>query len=37
MQGEYALLLAKAPFGLGLSEAQVERIAQMSLENRFKG
>ncbi|THU92303.1 adenosine deaminase-like protein [Dendrothele bispora CBS 962.96] len=33
--GEYALLLAKAPYGLGLSEDEVARIAQMSMESRF--
>jgi len=36
MIGEYALLLAKPPFGLGLPEAQVERIAKMSFEIKFK-
>ncbi|KAK7461280.1 hypothetical protein VKT23_008456 [Stygiomarasmius scandens] len=33
--GEYALLLAKAPYGLGLSEDEVTRIAKMSMESRF--
>ncbi|TFK58367.1 adenosine deaminase-like protein, partial [Pluteus cervinus] len=32
---EYALLLAKAPLGLGLSEGDVEKIARMSMEHRF--
>ena len=34
--GEYALLLAKPPFGLGLTEDQVKRVGEMSLEARFK-
>ncbi|KAF9527119.1 hypothetical protein CPB83DRAFT_895548 [Crepidotus variabilis] len=33
---EYALLIARPPFGLGLNEAQVKRIAEMSLEAAFK-
>ncbi|KJA20521.1 hypothetical protein HYPSUDRAFT_142021 [Hypholoma sublateritium FD-334 SS-4] len=33
--GEYALLLAAKPLGLGLSEAQVARIAAMSMSHRF--
>ncbi|KAI0697149.1 hypothetical protein BC835DRAFT_1405734 [Cytidiella melzeri] len=33
--GEYSLLLAAPPLGLGLSQAEVERIARMSLESRF--
>lgn len=33
--GEYALLLAKPPFGLGLGREHVRRIAQMSMEARF--
>ncbi|KAK7048095.1 adenosine deaminase-like protein [Favolaschia claudopus] len=32
---EYALLLAPAPLGLGLSEDAVRRIARMSLDNRM--
>ncbi|KAJ7920821.1 hypothetical protein B0H13DRAFT_2249666 [Mycena leptocephala] len=32
---EYALLLAKAPLGLGLSETEVHRIAGMSMDNRM--
>ncbi|KAJ7366534.1 Metallo-dependent hydrolase [Mycena albidolilacea] len=32
---EYALLLAPAPLGLGLSEAEVHRIAGMSMDNRM--
>ncbi|KAI0344022.1 adenosine deaminase-like protein [Trametopsis cervina] len=33
--GEYALLLAAPPIGLGLSATEVERIARMSMESRF--
>jgi len=33
--GEYALLLAERPLGLGLTEDEVSRIAAMSLECRF--
>ncbi|KAI0085684.1 Metallo-dependent hydrolase [Irpex rosettiformis] len=33
--GEYALLLAAPPLGLGLVEAEVERIARMSMKSRF--
>ncbi|KIY52855.1 Metallo-dependent hydrolase [Fistulina hepatica ATCC 64428] len=36
LTAEYALLLAAQPLGLGLSENDVRRIAQMSLECRFK-
>ncbi|KAJ7242880.1 hypothetical protein B0H12DRAFT_1055486 [Mycena haematopus] len=32
---EYALLLARAPLGLGLSETEVHRIAGMSMDNRM--
>ncbi|KAF9547257.1 Metallo-dependent hydrolase [Agrocybe pediades] len=32
---EYALLLAKPPYGLGLTEDQVRMIAEMSLKARF--
>jgi len=34
--GEYALLMAAAPLGLGLSEAEITRVAQMGMESRFK-
>ncbi|KAL4071121.1 hypothetical protein V8B97DRAFT_1964093 [Scleroderma yunnanense] len=33
--GEYALLLAKPPLGLGLNHEQVRRIAQMGMDARF--
>ncbi|KDR72171.1 hypothetical protein GALMADRAFT_158934 [Galerina marginata CBS 339.88] len=33
---EYALLLARPPYGLGLSEEQVRRVGEMSLEARFR-
>jgi adenosine deaminase len=33
--GEYALLLAKAPLGFGLSPDEVRRIARMSMASRF--
>ncbi|KAJ7726428.1 Metallo-dependent hydrolase [Mycena maculata] len=33
--GEYALLLAAPPLGLGLSEAEVRRIAEMGMGARF--
>ncbi|KAF9491596.1 adenosine deaminase-like protein [Pleurotus eryngii] len=33
--GEYALLMAAPPIGLGLKEAEVTRIAEMSLRSRF--
>ncbi|KAJ6511962.1 Metallo-dependent hydrolase [Mycena vitilis] len=33
---KYALLLAQAPLGLGLSEIEVERIAGMSMANRMQ-
>jgi len=32
---EYALLLAKPPFGLGLSEDEVRKVAKGSLKGRF--
>ncbi|KAK0198416.1 hypothetical protein F5146DRAFT_948909 [Armillaria mellea] len=35
MLGEYALLMASAPLGLGLSEDDVRRIAEMSMKCRF--
>ncbi|KAH8101401.1 Metallo-dependent hydrolase [Cristinia sonorae] len=34
--GEYALLMAAPSFGLGLSEAEITRIAQMGMDSRFK-
>ncbi|KAJ7133384.1 Metallo-dependent hydrolase [Mycena epipterygia] len=34
--GEYALLMAKQPLGLGLSEDEVRRIAEMGMAARFK-
>ncbi|KAL4254947.1 Adenosine/adenine deaminase [Abortiporus biennis] len=34
--GEYALLMAPAPIGLGLSEQEVERIAKMGMDSRFR-
>ncbi|KAH9891156.1 Metallo-dependent hydrolase [Cubamyces lactineus] len=33
--GEYALLLAAPPFGLGLTQAEVEKIAKMGMDSRF--
>ncbi|KAH9836646.1 Metallo-dependent hydrolase [Rhodofomes roseus] len=33
--GEYALLMAAPPLGLGLSEEEIRRVAQMGLECRF--
>lgn len=33
---EYSLLLAKAPYGLGLSEKDVQKVAEMSMRSRFK-
>ncbi|KAF7364557.1 Metallo-dependent hydrolase [Mycena venus] len=35
LTGEYALLLAAQPLGLGLSEGEVRRIAEMSMAARF--
>ncbi|KAL0578368.1 hypothetical protein V5O48_003620 [Marasmius crinis-equi] len=35
LQAEYALLMAQPPLGLGLSEKEVARIAQMSMESTF--
>jgi len=32
---EYALLMAKAPLGLGLSRPEVQKIAKMSMDARF--
>ncbi|KAI0638926.1 Metallo-dependent hydrolase [Trametes polyzona] len=34
--GEYALLMAKPPLGLGLTEAEIEKIARMGMESRFR-
>lgn len=33
--GEYALLMAAPPLGLGLSEAEIAEIARMSMAARF--
>ncbi|KAF7794698.1 hypothetical protein EIP86_005836 [Pleurotus ostreatoroseus] len=33
--GEYALLMAAPPLGLGLSETEIEEIARMSMASRF--
>lgn len=35
--GEYALLLAERPLGLGLSEDVIKRLAEQSIESRFLG
>jgi len=35
MLGEYALLMAEPPFGLGLKESEIRRIAEMGMQNRF--
>jgi len=35
LAGEYALLLASRPLGLGLSEEEVAKIAAMSMAGRF--
>ncbi|THH31566.1 hypothetical protein EUX98_g2612 [Antrodiella citrinella] len=34
--GEYALLMAAAPLGLGMSEVEVTRVAEMGMSSRFK-
>jgi hypothetical protein len=34
--GEYALLLAPKPVGLGLTESEVEAVARMGMESRFR-
>ncbi|CDO70953.1 hypothetical protein BN946_scf184829.g62 [Trametes cinnabarina] len=34
--GEYALLMARPPLGLGLTEAEVEKIAKMGMDSRFQ-
>ncbi|KAI8983321.1 Metallo-dependent hydrolase [Trametes punicea] len=33
--GEYALLMARPPLGLGLTEAEIEKIAKMGMASRF--
>ncbi|KAF8510946.1 Metallo-dependent hydrolase [Hysterangium stoloniferum] len=33
--GEYALLMAQAPYGLGLTESEIKRIAKMGFESKF--
>ncbi|TCD65070.1 hypothetical protein EIP91_003272 [Steccherinum ochraceum] len=33
---EYALLMAAAPLGLGLTEAEITRVAEMGMQSRFK-
>lgn len=35
LTAEYALLLAKQPLGLGLTEEQVEKIARLGMASRF--
>lgn len=35
LDGEYALLLAAHPVGLGLNEEEVQRIAEMGIKARF--
>ncbi len=37
MVGEYAMLLAEPPLGLGLGEEEVKRLAEMSFAHRFGG
>ena len=34
--GEYALLMAQPPLGLGLTEAEIEKVAKMGMECRFR-
>ena len=36
MTAEYALLVAAPPLGLGLTESEVQRIAEMGMESRFR-
>ncbi|KAF9466930.1 hypothetical protein BDZ94DRAFT_1156864 [Collybia nuda] len=36
LPGEYALMLAQPPLGLGLSEAEVKAVGEMSMQARFK-
>ncbi len=33
--GEYALLMAPNPVGLGLTESEIEIVARMGMESRF--
>ena len=33
--GEYALLMAPKPVGLGLTESEIETVARMGMESRF--
>jgi len=33
--GEYALLMAQPPYGLGLTENEIKRIAEMGFESKF--
>jgi len=33
--GEYALLMAPKPFGLGLTESEIETVARLGMESRF--
>ena len=35
LEGEYALLMAAPPLGLGLSEEEVKVIGEMSMDARF--
>jgi hypothetical protein len=34
--GEYALLMAPKPVGLGLTESEIETVARMGMESRFQ-
>jgi len=34
--GEYALLMAPKPVGLGLTESEIETVARMGMESRFR-
>ncbi|KAI0063236.1 adenosine deaminase-like protein [Artomyces pyxidatus] len=36
LMGEYALLMAPAPLGLGLSEVEIETVAKMGMDCRFR-
>ena len=36
MTGEYALLMAAPPLGLGMSEEEVGKVARMGMECRFR-
>jgi hypothetical protein len=33
--GEYALLMAPKPVGLGLTESEIETVARMGMESHF--